>query len=89
MNTAVSSDAGVISAARWFWWIAGLSLVNTVLFYSGSDTSFVIGLAMTTLSSVFFADIKVLALLLVALTVGFYFVMGQQAQQGKAWAFYL
>ncbi len=36
------SDPQIISGARWFWWIAGLSLVNSVLIHGGSDTSFVI-----------------------------------------------
>lgn len=82
-------DPVVKSAARWFWWIAGLSLVNTVLLHAGSDTSFVLGLAMTTLADVAFASMLPVALALVAITIGFYFFMGLQAQRGKLWAFYL
>jgi len=82
-------DPIVQSAARWFWWIAGLSLVNAVLLQAGSDTSFVLGLAMTTIAGVAFAGAPAIAFTLVALTIGFYFVMGLQAQRGKPWAFYL
>src|SRR5258706_7798546 len=88
MTTLASTDAAVLSAARWFWWIAGLSLVNTILFHSGSDTSFVVGLAMTTLASAIFKSNLPLAIGLAGVTIGFYFLMGLQAQRHKAWAFY-
>ena len=41
-----SGTPNVAGGARWFWWIAALSLVNTVLIHSGSQTSFVIGLGL-------------------------------------------
>lgn len=82
-------DPIVRTAARWFWWIAGLSLVNAVLLQAGSNVNFVLGLAMTTLAGVAFAPWPIVALGLVAITIGFYFVMGLQAQRGKLWAFYL
>lgn len=85
---AVNEDPIVKSAARWFWWIAGLSLVNAVMFHAGSDTNFVLGLAMTTLASVMFAQLMPVAIALTAVTVGFYFAMGLYAQRGKLWAFY-
>ncbi len=81
-------DPIVRSAARWFWWIAGMSLVNAGMLLSGSNTNFVIGLAMTTLASAAFANQLPIAVALIAITVGFYFFMGQQAQRGKLWAFY-
>jgi len=86
---ATTSDPAVQSAARWFWWIAGLSLVNAVLFHSGSDTNFVVGLAMTLLASVLFANLLPVAILLIAITVGFYFLVGFYAQRHKLWAFYV
>ena len=88
MSSPNASDPVVQSAARWFWWIAGLSLVNTVLFFAGSDTSFVIGLAMTTLASAAFADNLPVAVALAGLTIGFYFFVGLQAGRHKLWAFY-
>ncbi len=33
--------------ANWFIWIAGLSLVNTGMFFAGAERSFVLGLAVT------------------------------------------
>jgi hypothetical protein len=82
-------DPTIASAARWFWWIAGLSLVNTVMFYTGSSASFVVGLAMTTVVSVMLAGSMALAVGIIALILGFYFLMGLFAQRGAAWAFYL
>jgi len=87
LNT-VSGDPVVISSARWFWWIAGLSLVNTVLYYAGSNTSFVMGLALTTIVNVLFARMVALAVLATILIIGFYFVVGLYAQRGRLWAFY-
>lgn len=85
---SIQEDPIVRSAARWFWWIAGLSLVNAVMFHSGSDGNFVLGLAMTTLANAMFASMLPVAIALTALTVGFYFAMGLYAQRGKLWAFY-
>ena len=89
MNSSTTSDPIVLSAARWFWWIAGLSLVNTVLFYSGSNTSFIVGLGLTTVAAVVFEHNVAVAMGLIALILGFYFLMGLFAQREKAWAFYL
>lgn len=82
-------DPVVQSAARWFWWIAGLSLVNAVMFHTGSGVNFVVGLAMTTLASMAFAQNLPVSLTLVGLTIGFYFLMGLYAQRRALWAFYL
>jgi hypothetical protein len=89
VNSSTTEDPIILSAARWFWWIAALSLVNTVLYFSGSNTSFVVGLGMTAVVSVVFSSQAVIAVVLVALLLGFYFLMGLFAQREKAWAFYL
>ena len=89
MNDSVSSNPTVVSGARWFWWIAGLSLVNLALHYSGSNTSFVIGLAMTALAGAVFSEQTIIGLGLAALIIGFYGAVGFFAQREKAWAFYL
>ncbi len=89
MTSPVSSDPTVTSAARWFWWIAGLSLVNLFLFYSGSNTSFVVGLGMTSVISAVFTEPKVVGLVLSALIIGHYGVIGYFALREKLWAFYV
>ena len=49
VNRAIvaQSEPEVMSGASWFWWIAGLSLVNSIMTHSGSDTGFIIGLGFT------------------------------------------
>ena len=37
------------SGANWFYWIAGLSVVNSVIFVLGSDVAFLAGLGITQL----------------------------------------
>jgi hypothetical protein len=83
------TDPIVQSAARWFWWIAGMSLVNVVLFHAGSQINFVVGLGMTTIASIIFASSLPMMIGAVGSTIGFYFVIGLYAQRGKLWAFYL
>lgn len=37
--------------ANWFYWIAGLSIINTALVISGSDMTFIVGLGITQIIS--------------------------------------
>ena len=87
-EVALSSPA-IRSAARWFWWIAGLSLVNVVMFQTGSKGSFVVGLGITALSDVLFANSKSVGFAIDAIAIGFFLWMGSQASRGKLWAFYV
>jgi hypothetical protein len=41
------------SGANWFYWIAGLSVVNTIIYISGADWSFLAGLGLTQLADGF------------------------------------
>ncbi len=77
------------SAARWFWWIAGLSLVNTAMSLSGSDTSFVMGLGITAISDALFSDTKLVAFIIAAIAAAFFYFVGLQGTRRKLWAFYL
>ena len=79
----------VRSAARWFWWIAGLSVVNIVMFQTGSDTNFVMGLGITAVSDVVFANSKAIGFVIDAVALGFFVLVGLKAQRGSLWAFYL
>lgn len=36
-----------LAGANWFFWIAGLSLVNTAIAHSGGDRHFIVGLSIT------------------------------------------
>lgn len=78
----------IVSGARWFWWIAGLSLVNTVLMHTGANTTFVIGLGFTLIADAVFQELKPIAFAIDALALGFFFAMGWFATKGRLWAFY-
>jgi hypothetical protein len=81
------ADPKIVSGARWFWWIAGLSLVNTVLIHSGSQTSFVIGLGFTLLADAIFQTVKPIAFALDAMALAVFFGLGWFALRGRTWAF--
>ena len=78
---------GFVRGARWFWWIAGFSAINAAMNLSHSDTNFVVGLAFTLLAHAAFPT--GIALVIDALLVGGFFLVGLKAQQGHAWAFIL
>jgi len=40
-----------LSGANWFFWIAALSIVNSVIFLSGADLAFVVGLGVTQIAN--------------------------------------
>jgi hypothetical protein len=79
------------SGASWFYWVAGLSLVNSIVAFSGSSWHFLFGLGITqifdglreNLGSV--GTIVVLALDLAA--AGLFILFGVFANKGHLWAF--
>jgi CubicO group peptidase (beta-lactamase class C family) len=81
------SNAEIGSGANWFYWIAGLSLVNSVLTHGGSDTSFVIGLGFTLIADNLFKELAVIAYVIDALALAFFIGMGWFAGKGRFWAF--
>jgi hypothetical protein len=58
------------------------------MFQSGSDTSFVIGLGMTSMSDAMFSEAKMIGFSIDAIILGFFGLMGLYAQRGKLSAFY-
>lgn len=78
---------GFIQGARWFWWIAGLSAVNVACDLAHADFSFVMGLAFTQIAHAFFQSNVAIALMVDALFIGGFYLIGLKAQQGQAWPF--
>ena len=81
------SSPRVQSAARWFWWIAGLSVINSVIIHTGGDFNFVVGLGFMQLIDGLFQNVKALAFLFDALAAAFFFFAGFFALRGHLWAF--
>lgn len=78
-----------IQGARWFWWIAGLSLLNTAAFAAQANASFSLGLAFTQLAHAVFQSNAGVAYAIDAFFVGGFLLVGHQAQRGQAWAYVL
>ena len=78
---------GVAQGARWFWWIAGLTLVNAGCDAAHANVNFVLGLAFTQLAHAFFESNLAIAYGIDALFIGAFWLFGQQAQGGRSWAF--
>src|SRR5499433_1765056 len=74
---------------QWFYWIAGLSLINAALAFSGQQWRFILGLGLTQLVQEMAASGSagtIGGLVGVALIVVFA-VLGQRAVAGHQWAF--
>jgi hypothetical protein len=85
------------SGARWFYWIAGLSLINSIAAVSGSSWSFLAGLGITQLISGFalgLSDdvggaVNIIAFMLDILVAAFFVGLGVWANKGDTWPFML
>ena len=79
------------NGGQWFYWIAGLSLVNAAMGFAGQDWRFILGLGVTQivqeLAKSGSAGTKA-GLVGVAVLVVFV-ILGQRAVQGQGWAFVL
>ncbi len=75
----------------WFFWIAGFSIINSLIGLAGAGIHFVIGLGTTELFDAFGghsgAAGKGIALGLDLLAAGFYVLYGLFARKGARWAF--
>ena len=90
------------SGANWFYWIAGLSVVNSVIQILGSDRSFIVGLGITQVFDAIAAAgaqeagdataggvLKGVAFFLDLLVAGFFVLLGWRSGKRAAWAFVL
>jgi magnesium-transporting ATPase (P-type) len=81
------------SGGRWFYWIAGLSLVNTIIYYFGSGMYFVVGLGIMQFVERFFSsfgNLGIIAYIIIDLLIaGVYVAIGYFALKGEKLAFIL
>jgi len=85
---AIMANTPVAKAgAHWFYWIAGLSLVNTILIHSGSDISFIVGLGFTLVADSLLKAHLAISLFIDALALGCIAGLGYAASRGMGWAF--
>jgi len=84
IQAALQLEGQLKNGASWFYWIAGLSLVNSILFMSGSTFGFIFGLGITQLFDGIAAGLaetagtgaKVVAFLLNCILAAVYVVFG-------------
>jgi hypothetical protein len=79
------------SGASWYYWIAALSLINSIAALSGSSWGFIVGLGITQVVDAFGegfgAGGKVVALALNLVVAGIFVLFGVFAHKRHAWAF--
>ena len=88
---ALQLQTQVKTGANWFYWIAGLSLVNTIAALSGSDWRFILGLGLTQFVDAVATQVggvgKIAALVIDFFIAGIFIVFGVFAGKAMKWAF--
>jgi hypothetical protein len=93
VNETAKQAQVVRSGANWFIWIAGLSLVNSVLFVAGSDWAFFLGLGATQFSDAFGKEIitgttgEVVALVVDVVIAAIFVGLGLMSRKAALWSF--
>lgn len=79
------------NGANWFYWIAGLSAINTAITLSGSTWSFIAGLGITQIFDAVAHNMggvgMVIALMLNAFVAAMFILFGVFANKRQKWAF--
>lgn len=79
------------SGASWFYWIAGLSLVNSIAAATGSDWRFILGLGITQVFDVLGAEMggpgKLVVLVLDLVVAGVLILLGVLGGKRHLWTF--
>jgi hypothetical protein len=90
-TTNAAAVAQMRSGGSWFYWVAGLSLINTISALTGSDWRFILGLGITQVVDGFASEMaaggKMVALVIDLLAAGLFIGFGVFANKGHAWAF--
>jgi hypothetical protein len=84
--------ARVVNGAKWFYWIAGLSMVNSLVVVFGGNFHFVLGLGITSvvdeLAKRAGSAGTVLDLVINGFVAGVFVLFGTFAVKRQKWAFY-
>ena len=79
------------ASAKWFYWIAGLSVINSLVVISGGSFHFVVGLGITSVVDTMAKRLgsagSVLDLLINGFIAGVFLLFGHFASKAQKWAF--
>lgn len=80
--------------AGWFYWIVGLTIINTIIMQTGMDWSFSLGATATLFAEALAREFDsssahVVALVFDVLVIAFYAMCGVMGSRGATWAFIL
>lgn len=83
------------SGADWFFWIAGLSLINSIILLAGGQWSFIVGLGITQIIDTIGLGIakeagiigNIIAFVFDALAAGIFIIFGIFSKKRYSWAF--
>lgn len=77
--------------ANWFYWIAGLSIINTLIIFFNGDVNFIVGLGLTQIVDAIFYDspnaFKILGLFVNLMIAGIFAIIGFFANKKSKTAF--
>lgn len=85
-------EGAIRSSASWFFWIAGLSILNTVISLTNGMWNFLVGLQVTQFVDAIAMEIgndtmSIIAVIVNLLFAGIFLFIGIMAYKRKAWAF--
>ena len=82
------AQAAVMGGARWFYWIVGLSIINSLLALGGAPIRFVFGLGITEVfDAVHQPAAKMLAFIVSVAVLAFFALCGYCGSKLQKWAF--
>ncbi len=90
----VELEARRNKGASWFYWIVGLTIINSIIVLSGIDFSFSLGATATLFANVLARETGTTSAHIMAIgfdivVIGFYAMCGVMASRGATWAFIL
>jgi hypothetical protein len=100
-NTILRADMVYRSSARWFFWIAGLSLLNSIVFRMDGTINFLFGLGATQLvdginraiiEEGLFENANMLSglsMVIILVLSGLFVIFGLLTRKKKKWAFFV
>jgi hypothetical protein len=96
MGERLKLEKQLLNGASWFFWIAALSVINTLIYIFGGSTNFIVGLGVTQLIDGFASAMAegsgsniplIISFILDGFFILLFFILGHFSKKRKAWAF--